>query len=65
MINAAKTFTGQTASTRPAPTAAVKAARDGAPLKRQAFAAPQTTRCANWELRPLGALGFEIASARG
>ena len=75
MSHAAKTaFAG------PAPTAPATRASDDGRLKLQAFAATpgafsepgkapgsfaEAGPCANWELRPLGALGFELASARG
>jgi hypothetical protein len=44
-------------------TAAAAAPEDGR-LKLQAFAAPLASRRTNWELRPLGARAFELASAR-
>jgi hypothetical protein len=59
MTKAAKT------AVRPSPaaSAAPSATEDG--LKLQAFAAPKAARRANWELRALGVLGFELASTRG
>lgn len=58
------TKAAKTAAVRPSPAApAPSATEDG--LKLQAFAAPPAARRANWELRALGVLGFELASTRG
>lgn len=51
-------------SARSSPSAPAASAQDDHRLKLQALAAPPQTRRANWELRALGALGFELASAR-
>jgi hypothetical protein len=59
-----KTASARATST-PASTAPAASPLDDGRLKLQALAAPVVARRANWELRSLGAPGFELASARG